>query len=312
MRRHLYHHQRSTPADTGISRTGRPWPTPAWVYPRGHGDLSFAGGVAGEDGGLPPRTRGSLGQAKSFLHLPRSTPADTGISPSAASRLGRGGVYPRGHGDLQEELKKHGLDQGLPPRTRGSRGAFPRGVRLSRSTPADTGISPWSVRCTFQITVYPRGHGDLNKLILRTGTNDGLPPRTRGSPLGSGRLADRDRSTPADTGISSGRSPRPGASTVYPRGHGDLFAPGTPRCASLGLPPRTRGSRRSGLNRPVKGRSTPADTGISAGTATSGGVPAVYPRGHGDLSSLQLPRHQSLTKSENMLRVVFGSNSILL
>ncbi len=302
-RRRLLPRGRSTPASTGISGARSLRPRRPRVYPREHTDLTCQSASEPPQRGLPPRARGSLLVPALAALGARSTPAGTGISRRAWASRSPARVYPRGHrdlvpgsvagaellclrprhGDLSAGSKGCASVPGLPPRTRESLARGDNGGLAARSTPADTGISEEPGGRTAGGRVYPRGHGDLSVSSLSVHQLRGLPPWTRGSP-GVGRQDGYcARSTPVNTGISTGSPRRPTCRRVYPRGHGDLMALLPSRWLAIGLPPRTRGSHARRRQRRVRPRSTPADTGISDPREPRSPTVEVYPRGHGDL-----------------------------
>ena len=203
------------------------------MWPRYH-DLAI---------GLPPRTRGSLRLVRQSDPLGGSTPAYAGITRWHSRSSRTAGVYPRVRGDHPWRSDNPVNSWGLPPRTRGSLLEMQHGVMPPRSTPAYAGITwpPAALRCSPR--VYPRVRGDHAWRAFLAALDEGLPPRTRGSLEAYNEAHAARRSTPAYAGITNKEGAEFRVVLVYPRVRGDhLFTPG-PIARTIGLPPRTRGSR---------------------------------------------------------------------
>ena len=150
-----------TPACAGITLLRRAWEIFNAAYPRVRGDHRAARTGSRPGGGLPPRARGSPSAAERFSSWGRPTPACAGITsygrhgappPSAYPRV-RGDhvrglachvsvpAYPRVRGDHGRVVGSEALNDGLPPRARGSPRIGPCGRPPRRPTPACAGIT---------------------------------------------------------------------------------------------------------------------------------------------------------------------------
>ena len=175
---------RSTPAYAGITSRFHSPSRRLRVYPRVRGDHAARIGSALGAIGLPPRTRGSPMHYLYDVIGSGSTPAYAGITDLALDKYEWPRVYPRVRGDHREVETRGKPVTGLPPRTRGSQLPSPRRRGRGWSTPAYAGITvdPASQETTAR--VYPRVRGDHRGRGPKLRHDDGLPPRTRGSPEG--------------------------------------------------------------------------------------------------------------------------------
>ena len=95
-----------------------------------------------------------------------------------------------------------------------------------------------------------------------------------------------NRSIPAHTGKPRGAPYRDTAPEVYPRPHGEAATTWASTGGSRGLSPPTRGSLHPPDSRPPTVRSIPAHTGKPRTAEGACGRTAVYPRPHGEATSL--------------------------
>ena len=174
------------------------------------------------------------------------------------------------------------LDRGLSPRSRGSRVALGRGEGSGGSIPALTGKPLLHPLGGAPIAVYPRAHGEAESRVAAGRALPGLSPRSRGSRSNLPGLAQPIRSIPALTGKPTGAGVGSGATTVYPRAHGEAAWSSVTMDAASGLSPRSRGSQRRSPRQVVGRGSIPALTGKPRVRLVTGPGEGVYPRAHGE------------------------------
>ena len=213
-----------------------------------------------------------------------SIPAHTGKPAARPRRPCSTGVYPRPHGEALARDVVALAGSGLSPPTRGSPRQAAVRIPGAGSIPAHTGKPPTKTGGRAGRRVYPRPHGEadrLKKLMIDAG---GLSPPTRGSRPCEQRAAHRLGSIPAHTGKPIPTATKLGTFRVYPRPHGEALEAVATTNADLGLSPPTRGSRRQDGERARLRRSIPAHTGKPRCVATARRMSWVYPRPHGEAS----------------------------
>ncbi len=190
----------SIPAHAGEPRTTLTNRVMTEVYPRARGG-AFAMVLFDPVGrGLSPRTRGSHHIRGGHHGLSRSIPAHAGEPRACASSWKLPWVYPRARGGATVMQRPYHSENGLSPRTRGSRSERQRNRILRGSIPAHAG-EPISGRVlTALAAVYPRARGGAPRCVFVDRHDDGLSPRTRGSRSLRWRRAVSPGSIPAHAG----------------------------------------------------------------------------------------------------------------
>ena len=169
------------PADAG-----EPWGsvndrTGDRAYPRGRGGATSVTGWRSLHLGLSPRTRGSQPVDGVAQLADGPIPADAGEPNCPSWSAHSSTAYPRGRGGAAVVVFLHDLNQGLSPRTRGSRGGgLPAGGEAG-PIPADAGEPLDRAHARVFPGAYPRGRGGAVDDEARTVELAGLSPRTRGS-----------------------------------------------------------------------------------------------------------------------------------
>ena len=252
------------------------------VYPRARGEARGAGGAARYRGGLSPRSRGSPDWCLSPWSSRRSIPALAG-KPLPKPRTSRPTwVYPRARGEAPTRGRGSGSTTGLSPRSRGSRLCRSCPGCPLRSIPALAGKPTVADQQASQAKVYPRARGEAPKARSSPSANSGLSPRSRGS-RGS-RRPDLDpvRSIPALAGKPASGTGSGGRAGVYPRARGEAAQWLDTLPFTMGLSPRSRGSRRFSVKFVMPGRSIPALAGKPRRRGIVWPGHEVYPRARGE------------------------------
>ena len=275
-------HVGSIPALAGKPSPGaREGRDPA-VYPRARGEALNRVTDGGATYGLSPRSRGSRGRKVYGQEVVRSIPALAG-KPSGRSRpRSPPGVYPRARGEAPTRGRGSGSTTGLSPRSRGSRLCRSCPGCPLRSIPALAGKPTVADQQASQAKVYPRARGEAPKARSSPSANSGLSPRSRGS-RGS-RRPDLDpvRSIPALAGKPASGTGSGGRAGVYPRARGEAAQWLDTLPFTMGLSPRSRGSRRFSVKFVMPGRSIPALAGKPRRRGIVWPGHEVYPRARGE------------------------------
>ena len=130
--------------------------------------------------------------------------------------------------------------------------------------------------------VYPRTHGETNKLGATALGSEGLSPYTRGNQFWYTFLDRFGRSIPVHTGKPPHPSRSRTTSRVYPRTHGETWTRIHVRSSRMGLSPYTRGNLFRLLFGICSRGSIPVHTGKPQINKMRICQKAVYPRTHGE------------------------------
>ena len=177
------------------------------VYPRVCGGTTCCYHITWRRKGLSPRVRGNQPPGVLPPAYHRSIPACAGEPASLGSLRDPFMVYPRVCGGTGQGDGQPPAVVGLSPRVRGNLPHPPIDIRRRRSIPACAG-EPWAA--LGRITgpqVYPRVCGGTDMPLMDIGEVDGLSPRVRGNPGGSGIYEWTAGSIPACAGEPSPSSP---------------------------------------------------------------------------------------------------------
>ena len=214
--------------------------------------MSFIPALAGEPSarlgarrppGAYPRGRGGGFHRRRPQHLEGPIPAGAGEPPPTGASTSSDGAYPRGRGGAAQEFLAFKPSVGLSPRTRGSRSRLRLRRRRGGPIPADAGEPRLHQKSKAVRRAYPRGRGGALPTYATSRNLEGLSPRTRGSRWQGQRGAVVRGPIPADAGEPSAGARSRTASWAYPRGRGGAVSSFVKRHRSMGLSPRTRGSR---------------------------------------------------------------------
>ncbi len=155
------------------------------------------------------------------------------------------------------------VDQGSPPRARGTGRPTSSCRRRRGITPACAGNRPcgWGCRCWSRD--HPRVRGEQLVVLVDVDPGSGSPPRARGTDVDSASRLVRVRITPACAGNRGSPTRRRRCGRDHPRVRGEqtvLLA----RAADVpGSPPRARGTEGSRVSLPNAPGITPACAGNS-------------------------------------------------
>ena len=264
---------RSIPAWAG-KPAGRGSPSrSAQVYPRVGGETRRAIVLRTPRGGLSPRGRGNLGQLLAAVELSRSIPAWAGKPRGMRPCAAAATVYPRVGGETSQTPTSATPGRGLSPRGRGN--------------------PTFSSAATFWIGSIPAWAGKppgWSGMVAPTSLPRGLSPRGRGNQRPVRGELDRSRSIPAWAGKPGACRRRTTAPKVYPRVGGETRYVGRRRWSHDGLSPRGRGNRRESAVRAAGGGSIPAWAGKPVEALPLGRGQRVYPRVGGETSSADTVR----------------------
>ena len=252
------------------------------VYPRTHGEANRPMEGRRTISGLSPHTRGSRRRPVVGEGPDGSIPAHTG-KPGAIGRFARAlRVYPRTHGEATATEYSNRTVRGLSPHTRGSRPRRGPGRPISGSIPAHTGKPEHGDQLRKVARVYPRTHGEADRIGNQFAARQGLSPHTRGSHERQYQRIGRTGSIPAHTGKPPGNPVGIRPYGVYPRTHGEAGRSARHLQARDGLSPHTRGSPSPSRGWKLSSGSIPAHTGKPGQTRGCCEVRTVYPRTHGE------------------------------
>ena len=192
------------------------------------------------------------------------------------------GVYPRERGEAFRRHVPLISDEGLSPRTRGSRGELVGRHLVRGSIPANAGKPSAAGTPRDHGRVYPRERGEARICARATAGGSGLSPRTRGSPQAHRERNPLPGSIPANAGKPPSLAWLTTMPRVYPRERGEADYLDNLPWTDRGLSPRTRGSRqpRAVVER-VQG-SIPANAGKPSQPLARHRRPWVYPRERGE------------------------------
>ena len=190
------------------------------VYPRACGGAGQELSALHLAKGLSPRMRGSHYCGVRRLPVRGSIPAHAG-EPSTTERAFHPlWVYPRACGGAPTQDPGQGLEWGLSPRMRGSRGALSRSNFEMGSIPAHAGEPVIDSHWAVLRRVYPRACGGAISSYEPNTFNLGLSPRMRGSPALSAFEIASLGSIPAHAGEPSTDGFSWPLCKVYPRACG--------------------------------------------------------------------------------------------
>ncbi len=170
------------PADSGEPPRSRSRPCRNTAYPRGRGGALMLKEVAPHGEGLSPRTRGSQTRRESHFWELGPIPADAGEPWDRARGFRTSRAYPRGRGGAALRSQVDLFMEGLSPRTRGSHVARQPPVMKLGPIPADAGEPGLGGCVCIPGGAYPRGRGGASLASSPRQEDQGLSPRTRGSP----------------------------------------------------------------------------------------------------------------------------------
>ena len=171
--------------------------------------------------------------------------------------------------------------QGLSPRTRGSLLAVTSTGTPQGSIPAHAGEPRAASPGSAHGSVYPRARGGADAPERAAPRNQGLSPRTRGSPLDAWVLLPKLGSIPAHAGEPGTQELVARLGRVYPRARGGAVGDLLTRARLGGLSPRTRGSHARAPARLSFSRSIPAHAGEPPRCSSGPTMSWVYPRARG-------------------------------
>ena len=229
-------------------------------------------------GGLSPRGRGNLSYPLMLMVLQRSIPAWAGEPSPPSPSDSKSTVYPRVGGGTLVELPISYDGRGLSPRGRGNPNQAVHDTNDAGSIPAWAGEPPRQPSAGTGAGVYPRVGGGTPMRYLCPITGAGLSPRGRGNRQRGYRTGHALGSIPAWAGEPRLARSRSGKVAVYPRVGGGTPKPSWTCRNLLGLSPRGRGNP-SRNTRPTGSKgSIPAWAGEPDERRTLLPLRRVYPR----------------------------------
>ena len=288
-RRARQRRRRNTPACAGITggRPGAGWLPPE--HPRVRGDHLSESPNLSACPGTPPRARGSPFGDRDHRHILGNTPACAGITVEHEVSSPYAREHPRVRGDHKAPGPAFALTKGTPPRARGSPAHRVRRRRRRGNTPACAGITAEVTPNRPLPTEHPRVRGDHFVQVDAGASDDGTPPRARGSLLVVRRRGWVLGNTPACAGITGAPSVPMPCRREHPRVRGDHQQPVAGAAVVAGTPPRARGSR-LGRDRTHRARgNTPACAGITRRARGRSQRAWEHPRVRGDHVSRPAP-----------------------
>ena len=153
------------------------------------------------------------------------------------------------------------LCRGSPPRVRGTGYGLGDCCTSTRITPACAGNSCWSPLPRKPSRDHPRVCGEQELDGLDFGSLDGSPPRVRGTVINATWEQVVGRITPACAGNRTCLSVGAECLQDHPRVCGEQYYVCMNYLATVGSPPRVRGTGPNAIGRDGKSRITPACAG---------------------------------------------------
>ena len=144
--------------------------------------------------------RGKRLPVAAFCPAVRITPACAGKTSCEISRLERYKDHPRVCGENRRPRHLRESSRGSPPRVRGKPRCCIEGFIIQRITPACAGKTATGHAIPCRGWDHPRVCGENVYIVHIVPCDKGSPPRVRGKPAHSPRLAERRRITPACAG----------------------------------------------------------------------------------------------------------------
>ena len=252
----------NTPACAGITAHGAGHATRPGEHPRVRGDHPRTRLRTAPTSGTPPRARGSLDPDDPDRRPGGNTPACAGITRLIQPTAHLFEEHPRVRGDHHVEAYARFIEEGTPPRARGSQPGLLVDPAGYGNTPACAGITTRTPCASRRAREHPRVRGDHAPAAAGSPQEGGTPPRARGSLRLRGTTDPRVGNTPACAGITLPASQRSTVGSEHPRVRGDHGDSGRNIIRGRGTPPRARGSH---VQRPLHrgpDRNTPACAGI--------------------------------------------------
>ena len=191
--------------------------------------------------GSSPLTRGKL-------HLRGVRPRVRGLIPAHAGKTARrahihdlGAAHPRSRGENASIADRRSRARGSSPLTRGKRDTSVFVTQVIRLIPAHAGKTGRRESIIWLARAHPRSPGENDQAGIEPPGGAGSSPLTRGKHGDHGAIACLAGLIPAHAGKTTVSISAPPAYRAHPRSRGENFQMGTPRSASWGSSPLTRG-----------------------------------------------------------------------
>ena len=170
-----------TPACAGNRPCGSPALPAPGDHPRVCGEQAVSFILARPESGSPPRVRGTDPEYPEVEAPPGITPACAGNRYSHHMKTIRLRDHPRVCGEQIVEDGGRNIDEGSPPRVRGTGFPSPAHDILFGITPACAGNRRWRACPPPMVTDHPRVCGEQSRLCFCCCSRWGSPPRVRGT-----------------------------------------------------------------------------------------------------------------------------------
>ena len=256
-------HWRITPACAGNSPRSRKPVAARQDHPRVCGEQRDRRTRPGWHYGSPPRVRGTGSGGFCTKSEQRITPACAGNRcrcwPGSPPRRD----HPRVCGEQQTGCGAERQGGGSPPRVRGTGVDNSCSLICSRITPACAGNRRRTAPYCYPYKDHPRVCGEQMSPWEKARENIGSPPRVRGTAIRGSLPPCRRRITPACAGNRLVQHLLHASGEDHPRVCGEQASPTALPPASVGSPPRVRGTVRTVPNSGLSKRITPACAGNS-------------------------------------------------
>ena len=211
------------------------------AHPRSRGENGFARLEGGGVRGSSPLTRGKP-------HLRGVRPRVRGLIPAHAGKTARrahihdlGAAHPRSRGENASIADRRSRARGSSPLTRGKRDTSVFVTQVIRLIPAHAGKTGRRESIIWLARAHPRSRGENDQAGIEPPGGAGSSPLTRGKHGDHGAIACLAGLIPAHAGKTTVSISAPPAYRAHPRSRGENFQMGTPRSASWGSSPLTRG-----------------------------------------------------------------------
>ena len=217
----------------------------AEAHPRSRGENRPNDSHSPEIAGSSPLTRGKRSWQRYLVTAFGLIPAHAGKTASPKRAQLSEAAHPRSRGENLVARGRGNSRRGSSPLTRGKPVSMLSIVDLLRLIPAHAGKTTcsWSPRRTLR--AHPRSRGENSRTVPRRYRRRGSSPLTRGKRTRIRSMLRTLRLIPAHAGKTR-PWPRPMRPTrAHPRSRGENSAPSSPRSATCGSSPLTRGKPRS-------------------------------------------------------------------
>ena len=229
------------PAHAGKTWRSRAWLRLAAAHPRSRGENEGYSLDGRLDPGSSPLTRGKLVLMLRTGGGARLIPAHAGKTPGGRLTPRGTAAHPRSRGENPVCAERTKCMLGSSPLTRGKRGRHRVRGPDAGLIPAHAGKTTRPPGTCVDRRAHPRSRGENNINFSHENPPNGSSPLTRGKHALGGEAVLQRRLIPAHAGKTLSGDPGDCPTVAHPRSRGENSSTCTPRPASPGSSPLTRG-----------------------------------------------------------------------